>query len=133
MLLLTGTLAVLALPRIVDTGLWRLRAFSDDASSQLQAMQRMALAQRRSITATITGSGISFAYTGGASLGQLDCPSEASPCIAEGGTRTVVFNSGNQGQTLVGAGASITMTVASGSFSRAFKIENDSGLVYPLP
>ncbi|MDT8998748.1 prepilin-type N-terminal cleavage/methylation domain-containing protein [Paucibacter sp. APW11] len=132
-MLLVAALAVFALPRLIDTAMWRLRAFGDDAVSQLQAMQRLALAQRRPITATITASGISIAYSGGTSLAQLDCPSEASPCIAEGGSRSVVFNSGNQGRSLVAGGASITMTVAYGSYSQAYRIENESGLVYPLP
>ena len=56
-MVLIGVLAVYALPKLVDTELWRLRAFGDDLQSQMQAMLRMSLVQRRAIVATLTGTG----------------------------------------------------------------------------
>jgi prepilin-type N-terminal cleavage/methylation domain-containing protein len=132
-LVLTAALAVFALPKVVDTTLWRLRSFGDDFQGRHQAMLRLALQQRRSIVATITGTGISWAYGSGAALGSLPCPATESPCIAEGGSRTVTYNSANSGATTTSTGAAMTVTVASGSYSQAYRIETDTGLIYPTP
>jgi prepilin-type N-terminal cleavage/methylation domain-containing protein len=132
-IVITAALAVFALPKVVDTTLWRLRAFGDDLMARHQAMLRLALQQRRPIVETITGTGVSWAYAGGASLGALACPATDSPCIAEGGSRTVTFNSANSGATATGSGAALTVTVASGSYSRAYRIETETGLIYPTP
>lgn len=134
-IVITAALAVFAIPKVVDTTLWRLRSFGDDLLARHQAMLRLALQQRRPIVATITGTGVSWAYqgNGGASLGALPCPANESPCIAEGGSRTVTFNSGNGGAVATSAAASLTVTVASGGYSQAYRIEADTGLIYPLP
>jgi prepilin-type N-terminal cleavage/methylation domain-containing protein len=132
-IVITAALAVFALPKMVDTTLWRLRAFGDDFQSRHQAMLRLALQQRRPIVATITGAGVSWAYASGASLGTLPCPATESPCIAEGGSRTVTFNSGNGGAVATSTAADLTVTVAAGSYSQAYRIETDTGLIYPAP
>jgi prepilin-type N-terminal cleavage/methylation domain-containing protein len=132
-IVVTAALAVFALPKVVDTTLWRLRSFGDDLMSRHQAMLRLALQQRRPIVATITGTGVSWAYSGGASLGSLPCPATESPCIAEGGSRTVTFNSGNGGAVATSTAAALTVTVASGTFSQAYRVETDTGLIYPSP
>jgi prepilin-type N-terminal cleavage/methylation domain-containing protein len=132
-IVITAALAVFALPKVVDTTLWRLRSFGDDLMARHQAMLRLALQQRRPIVATITGTGVSWAYAGGAGLGTLPCPAADSPCIAEGGSRTVTFNSGNSGAVTTSAATSLTVTVASGSYSQAYRIEADTGLIHPLP
>ena len=131
-IVITAALAVFALPKVVDTTLWRLRAFGDELMARHQAMLRLSLQQRRPIVATITGTDVSWAYAGGASLGSLPCPATESPCIAEGGSRTVTFNSGNAGAVATG-GTAMTVTVASGGYSRAYRIEPDTGLIYPAP
>jgi len=132
-IVITAALAVFAIPKVVDTTLWRLRAFGDDLQGRHQAMLRLALQQRRPIVATITGSGVSWAYGSGPAIAGLSCPPTESPCIAEGGSRTVTFNSGNSGATATSTGAALTVTVASGSYSQAYRIEADSGLIYPTP
>jgi len=132
-IVITAALAVFALPKVLDTTLWRLRSFGDDLTARHQAMLRLALQQRRPIVATITGTGVSWAYAGGASLGALACPATESPCIAEGGSRTVTFNSGNSGATATSTAASLTVTVAYGSYSQAYRVESDTGLIYPFP
>lgn len=132
-IVITAALAVFALPKVVDTTLWRLRAFGDDFRARHQAMLRLALQQRRPIVETITGTGVSWAYGSGAAIASLPCPATESPCIAEGGSRTVTFNSGNSGATATSAGAAMTVTVAYGSFSQAYRIESDTGLIYPTP
>lgn len=132
-IVLTAALAVFALPRVLDTSLWRLRAFGDELMARHQAMLRLALQQRRAVVATISASGVSWAYAGGASLGTLDCPATESPCIAEGGSRSVSFNSAGSGATATSSGAAMTVTVASGSYSQAYRIEADTGLIYPTP
>lgn len=130
-MLLVAALAVFALPRLVDTTLWRLRAFGDQMQSQMLAMQRLALAQRRPVVATISGTGISFAYAAGGSLGQLDCPAATSPCIAE--TASITYNNANQGNSLTSTGLALTLTVSHGSYLQTYRVENETGLVYATP
>lgn len=132
-IVITAALAVFALPKVVDTTLWRLRSFGDDLQARHQGMLRLALQQRRPIVATITGTGVSWAYGSGTAIDALACPATLSPCIAEGGSRTVTFNSGNSGTTATSTGAALTVTVASGSYSQAYRIEADTGLIYPTP
>lgn len=130
-MLLVAALAVFALPRLVDTTLWRLRTFGDEMQSRMLAMQRQALAQRRPIVATIGNSGVSFAYASGTAISQLDCPAATSPCIVE--TGSVTFNQANQGNARTSSGTALTLTVSHGSYSQAYRLENETGLVYPTP
>lgn len=132
-IVITAALAVFALPKVLDTTLWRLRSFGDELQARHQAMLRLALQQRRPIVETLTGSGVSWAYAGGASLGALPCPATESPCIAEGGSRSVTFNNANGGATATSSGTALTVTVASGSYSQAYRIEADTGLISPSP
>lgn len=132
-IVITAALAVFALPKVVDTTLWRLRAFGDDFQARHQAMLRLALQQRRPIIETVTGSGVSWAYAGGTAISSLPCPAAESPCIAEGGSRTVTFNSANSGATVTSTGAALAVTVASGSYSQAYRVETETGLIYPTP
>ncbi|RZJ10697.1 MAG: prepilin-type N-terminal cleavage/methylation domain-containing protein [Rubrivivax sp.] len=132
-IVITAALAVFALPKVVDTTLWRLRSFGDDLMSRHHAMLRLSLQQRRPVVATITGTGVSWNYAGGASLGSLPCPATESPCIAESGSRTVTFNSANSGAVATSTAGTLTITVASGTFNQAYRVETDTGLIYPSP
>lgn len=133
-IIITAALAVFALPKVLDTTLWRLRAFGDDLVGQHQAALRLSLQQRKPITATITGTGVTWAYSSsGTSISSLSCPATESPCIAEGGTRTVTFNSANSGSAVTSTGATLPVTVSSGSYSQAYLIENDTGLIRTSP
>ena len=132
-IVITAALAVFVLPKVVDTTLWRLRSFGDELRARHQAMLRLALQQRRPIVATITGTGISWAYASGPAISSLPCPANESPCIAESGSRTVTFNSGNGGAVATSTGAALTVTVAYAGYSQAYRIESDTGLIYPTP
>lgn len=132
-IVIMAALAVFALPKVLDTTLWRLRSFGDDLQARHQAMLRLALQQRRPIVATLTANGVNWAYVGGAVIDALPCPATESPCIAEGGSRTVTFNSGNSGATATSTGAAMAVTVAYGSYSQGYRIEADTGLIYPTP
>lgn len=132
-LVITAALAVFALPKVVNTTLWRLRSFGDDLMARHQAMLRLALQQRRPIVATVTGSGVSWAYASGTVIATLPCPATESPCIAEGGSRSVTFNSGNSGATATSTGAALSVTVAYGGYSQGYRIEADTGLIHPTP
>ena len=132
-MVLVATLAVTALPRIANTSDWALRAFSDDLAAQLMGARRMALSQRRPIVATITGSGVSLAYAGGGALGSLACPASATPCIAEGGSRTVTFNVGNTGATSTSTGAPLTLTISGNGYSRVLQVAHETGHVLLPP
>ena len=132
-MVITGALAVVALPRMVDTNLWRLRAYSDEVLSLTASMRRLALSQRRPIVGTITASGVSFAYASGTAISSLSCPSVVSSCIAEGGSRTVTFNAGNSGSASTSTGAALTLTISDGgNYSRVLQIETETGLIRPL-
>jgi len=128
-----GALAVVALPRMVDTTMWRLKAFGDDMQAQTQYHLRLALAQRRPVVASISPTGVSFDYAAGGNLSTLTCPATVTPCIAEAGTRSVTFNSGNQGRAVTSTGSALTVTVLGGTYSQAFQIEAETGLIRPLP
>lgn len=128
-----GALAVFAMPRLLDTTLWRLHAYGDDLQGLMQAMLRQALVQRRSITATITGAGVSFSDANGAVLANLLCPASTSPCIAEGGSRSFTFNSANSGSSLSASGQSLTLTVSYADYSRAYRLAHETGLFYRIP
>lgn len=130
-IVITAALAVFALPKVVDTTLWRLRSFGDDFQSRHQAMLRLALQQRRPIVETIASAGVSWAYGSGAAIATLPCPAAESPCIS--GSGTVTFNNANSGATTTNTGTALTVTVAKGSYSQAYRIETDTGLIYPTP
>ncbi len=132
-MLLIGVLAVFVLPRALDLTMWRLRAYADELQSEAMAMQRLALSQRRPVVATFTPTGASFAYASGGTLSSLPCPVTASPCIAEAGARSVVFNAGHSGRTQTPAGTAMAVTVAAGGTSIGFAIEAETGLFRPLP
>ena len=133
-IVIIGALATFALPRALDLTAWRLRAFGDDLLAQHQAMQRLALQQRRVVVGTITAAGVSYAYGGGgAALVSLACPAATSPCISEGGSRTVTFNAGNTGRAVTSSGVALPVTVAHGSTSRSYQIETETGLFRSLP
>ncbi len=132
-IVILGALATFALPRALDLSAWRLRAFGDELLAQNQAMQRLALQQRRVVVGTLTGTGASYAYSGGATLVSLSCPAATSPCISEGGSRTITFNVGNTGRAVTSTGAAMAVTVASGSTSRSYQIETETGLFRSLP
>jgi type II secretory pathway pseudopilin PulG len=126
---LVGVLAVVALPRLLDLTAWRLGAFADTLRAEMLGMQRLALAQRRPVIATITGNGVAFAYVSGGALGAVDCPATTGACIAEGGTRSVTLNAGNGGAAQTSTGAALPLTISAGSTTLNWVIENDSGLM----
>jgi len=130
-IVITAALAAFALPKVLDTSLWRLRAFGDELLARHQAMLRLALQQRRPITAIFSTTGVSWSYGGSSVIDTLPCPVAESPCIS--GSATVTFNSGNSGATATSSGAALTVTVASGDYSQAYRIETDTGLIYPAP
>lgn len=132
-LLIIGVLSVFALPRLLDTTMWRLTAYGNELQAQMQAMQRLALLQRRPVVATISTTGVSFAYVSGGTLLTLDCPATVTPCISEAGPRTVTFNSINSGRTVTSTGAALAVTVASGSNSTRYQVETETGLFRRLP
>lgn len=132
-IVIVGALATFALPRALDLTAWRLRAFGDELLAQNQAMQRLALQQRRVVVGTVTGTGATYAYSGGSTIVSVSCPATVSPCISEGGSRTITFNTGNTGRAVTSTGAALAVTVASGSTSRSYQIETETGLFRSLP
>ena len=132
-MVIVGVLAVFALPKALDLTAWRLRAFGDELQAQMQAMQRLALAQRRPVVATIDTTGVRFDYVAGANLVTLNCPATESPCIAQAGPRTVTFNAANSGRAVTSTGGALAVTVSSGTNSQAYTVEAETGLFRALP
>lgn len=130
---IVGILALFVLPRALDLTMWRLHAFGDELQAQMNAMQRLALAQRRPVVATITDTGVTFAYASGGALAGVACPATASPCIGEAGPRSVTFNAANSGRAVTSTGAALPVTVASGSTSQSYTVEAETGLFRRLP
>jgi prepilin-type N-terminal cleavage/methylation domain-containing protein len=132
-LVVVGALAAFALPRMTDLTAWRLRAFADELAAQSMAMQRLALAQRRPVVATVQPSGVSFAYVAGGSLVTLACPAAVPACIAESGTRSATFNATNSGRTTTSTGSALPVTVSGGGLTLTYQIEAETGLFRALP
>jgi prepilin-type N-terminal cleavage/methylation domain-containing protein len=132
-IVIVGALAVFALPKALDLTAWRLRAFGDELTAQMQAMQRLSLAQRRPVVATLNTTGASFDYAAGGNLVTVACPAGATPCIAEAGPRTVTFNAGNTGRAVTSSGSTLTVTVTSGTTSQSYVVEAETGLFRPFP
>lgn len=132
-LVLTATLAVFALPRMVDVPSWRLQAYADDLRSQSMALQRLALVQRRPVVATFTPAGASFAYEGGDTLATLPCPAALSPCIAESGSRSATFNASQSGRTRTPGGIALPITLAAADLTLTYQIEPETGLFRTVP
>jgi len=132
-IVVVGALAVFAMPRLMDQTSWRLQAFGDELRAQSMAMQRLALVQRRPVVATVTPTGVDFAYQGGGTIVSLPCPASASPCIAEAGSRSVTFNAGNSGATATSTGAALPVTVSAAGSSTAWQYEAETGLFRSVP
>ena len=132
-ILIIGTLAVFVVPKALDLTAWRLNAFASELKAQSMAMQKVALAQRRPVLATISTTGVSFAYVAGGAIVTVSCPSTVSPCISAGGGTTVTFNSGNTGSAVTSTAAAVPVTVSSGSTTLTYQIENETGLFRSFP
>ncbi|MGM9515191.1 pilus assembly FimT family protein [Roseateles sp. DB2] len=132
-LVLVGALAVYAAPKFSDIDSWRLRAYGDDLQSRCQAMQRMAVNQRRSIVVTFSATGASFAYGDGSSLGSLNCPAGNSPCLSLASPVTANFYATSTGLTSTSSGGALDLTVSRGGYSKSYRIENETGLFHALP
>lgn len=132
-MVIVGVMATYVLPRMLDLSLWRVRAFADELQAQSMAMQRLALAQRRPVVATLDTTGVSFAYVAGGALATVSCPAGASPCINEAGPRSVTFNANNSGRAVTSTGSALAVTVSHGGTSFSYQIEAETGLFRPLP
>lgn len=132
-LVLVAALAVFAAPKVVDLDGWRLRAFGDDLRSRCQELQRLALNQRRPIVATFTSTGASFAYASGGALASVSCPARSSPCLSVASPATATFFASSTGLTSTSSGSAIDLTVSHGSYSKSYRLENETGLFHALP
>ena len=130
---IVGTLALFVAPKALDMTAWRLRAFGDELTTRMQAMQRLALVQRRPVVATIDTTGVVFGYASGGSLATVACPPTVTPCISESGPRTVTFNASNTGRASTSTGSQMPVTVSAGGTSQAYVVEAETGLFRPAP
>lgn len=131
-IVIISVLAVFVLPSL-DLTTFRLRGLADDLKAQTAAMQRLALTQRRPVVATFTSTGVTYADVKGEVLAAVACPSSATPCLAETGTRTVTFNAGNSGATTTSTGSALPITIRYGSTTMTYRIEAETGLFHAVP
>ncbi len=133
-IVLVGTVAVFAAPRLLDLSAWKLRAFADEMQSTTSAMQRLALTQRKPIIATFSTTGVTYGYVAGTALSTLSCPPAVSTCMNVASAGTATFNSGNAGSTVTSpASLVISVVDAASVIQYSFSLENDTGLVRRLP
>jgi prepilin-type N-terminal cleavage/methylation domain-containing protein len=131
---IVGALAWVAMPRLLDLTMWRARAYADELQAELLAMRRLALAQRRPVTATLSTTGATFTYAdGGGSLGHLACPATISPCLSAASAGSITFNAAHSGAASTSSGVALTVTVAAGSYAQSFALEHETGLIRRLP
>jgi prepilin-type N-terminal cleavage/methylation domain-containing protein len=130
-MVIIGVMAVFVLPRALDLTEWRLRAYGDELQVQTMAMQRLALAQRRPVTAVFRPTGVTFSYADGSELLNLPCPADTTPCIVE--TCSGTFNALNAGRTSTSTSGAATVTLSAGSSLRRYSLEEETGLFRPLP
>lgn len=137
-IVLVGVLGVVAVPRIFDLTMWRLRAFADDMQSTTTAMQRRALAQRRPIRANFSTTGVSYDFvpvpaSGARPALAVNCPAAVPACLTATSVGTVTFNAQNAGNAAVSP-APLSLDVTDGaSVLYRFQLENDTGHMRRLP
>jgi len=132
-LVLVAALAAFAAPRFADLDGWRLRAFGDDLRSRCLEIQRLALNQRRAIVATFSSTGASFAYGDGTPLASVSCPARNSPCLNLASPVSATFFANRTGLASTSSGSALDLTVSHGSYSKSYRLENETGLFHALP
>lgn len=135
-MLVVSVLAVIALPRMFDLTMWRLRAFADDMHSATAAMQRRALAQHRSIMVRFGTGGVRFDYVPALAAQPnppLPCPTAVPACLTQSSVGSVVFNPPDSGHAVV-VPAPLRIGVTDGAtVLYRFQLEDDTGLMWRLP
>lgn len=132
-LVLVAALAVFAAPKFADLDGWRLRAFGDDLRSHCLEVQRLALNQRRAVVATFSSTGATFAYAGGTPLASVSCPTRNSPCLSLASPVSATFFATSTGLASTSSGSALDLTVSHGSYSKSYRLENETGLFHALP
>lgn len=133
-IVMMAALATVALPRMTDADLWRLRAYGDDLTSQVQRARRLALAQRRPLTATLQASGLTVTDALGRTVLSAPCPSAVPQCLTETGSRSVTFNAGNSGATTTSTGTTLVIGITDGrQVAWRYAIELETGWIHPVP
>ncbi|NDY89866.1 pilus assembly FimT family protein [Ideonella livida] len=130
-LVILGALAVVALPRLPDLDGWRLRAWADSLVAEVQTARRMALHQRRPLTARFTTTGYQLSTAGGAVLRSLPCPSSVPSCLGGQVPSSITFNADNTGAALTSTGAALGLRVgdSSGAEVQRLTLETETGLI----
>ncbi len=130
-LVIIGALAVVALPRLPDLDGWRLRAWADSLVAELQNARRMALHQRRPLTARFTTTGYQLTTASGTMLRSLPCPSSVPSCLGGQVPSSITFNAANAGSALTSTGAALSLRVGdpSGAEAQRLTLETETGLI----
>lgn len=139
-MLIIGVLAIAVLPRFADRTIFDRRGFYDETLSILRYAQKSAIAQRRNVCVTFTGSTVTLTIAGTAGVGVACTRNLAGP---KGDTYTITAKSGvyfiNTGGnaatpanfTFNALGeASIGQTFRISDFSENITVEQGTGYVH---
>lgn len=142
-MVLLGILAAYAAPRIFNRSDFDARGMHDMSMAYLRYAQKTAIAQRRTVCMTLTGSGISLRIANDASTfgcsevtdHDLNGPDGKSALAVSGVSYSTVpasFSFDGLGQPVDGAGTALTVTqsfVVSG-YNRTISVEAGTGYVH---
>lgn len=122
------------MPRLVDPTSFRLLGLCHELTAQSMAMQRWT-AQRRPVVGTVTDTGVTFAYVGGAQPGQLlAVPQPPRPASPESWVLPASPSMPAQWhQPTTSTGAALPVTVTGTGTTLKFQIEVETGLFRALP
>ena len=126
MIVIIGILAVVALPRLTGTDVFQSRGIADQIRTALRYAQKIAIAQRGTVSANITSganSDCGFALVGGNVQCQVALP--AGVTVVPALPQTITFNA--LGQPVPNAQSALV--VAGGGLTTTITVEAETGYV----
>lgn len=133
-MIITGILAVTAIPRFVGRAGFDARGFSDEAQAMLRYGQKVAVAQRTSVFVSLTGTTLALCYNAACTSHVLNPADKAafSKNVPSGLTATLStspFSFDALGRP--NPDAAVTLTVsATGEPTRTITVERETGYVH---
>jgi len=138
-----GVLAVVAVPRIFSSADFHARGLRDETLALLRYGQKTAIAQRRTVCVSFTGTGVSLALA--STPGSTDCAT-STPLSGPNGSATVTarsgasfsngspaalaFNFSGLGQPIDGSGTAVATRVIQISGAADVVVEASTGYVH---
>jgi MSHA pilin protein MshC len=127
-LIVTGVLAAFAIPRMMDRTGFASRGFYDQAQGAVRYAQKVAVAQRRQITLTISVGGISTSAIDPATGAALSLAAPSGVSLAP----ATSFTFDALGTPSFGSQLAISVnSTGVGDINRTFYVEATTGYVHP--